>query len=425
MIRAIKVRLYPNQEQEEILSKTFGCCRFIYNKMLEERKQVYEQLKDDKQAFYNYKYKTEPQYKQEHEFLKEVDSKALQSEWRHLKSAYDNFFRNIKKKTKGKKGFPKFKSKRSKQSYTTYNINSNCKIAFENKKIKLPKIKSWINYRDDRNFSEDIKHITVSKTKSGKYYASIIIEIHLDIEPKQKIHDDKIIGFDMSASKFLITKELELSNPRFYRNEELKLKKLHREVSRKKKGSNNRNKARLRLAKLYEKVNSRKKDWIHKVSHLLSEHFDCIILEDLNVKGMQKFNSGLSKSVSLDFSWNQFVNILKYKMEAKGKHLVVIDRYFPSSKLCSKCYFKNNELQLNDREWTCPTCNSEHNRDINASINIRNEGLRDLKKQQDITIISNTNVAVGTTVNAFGEDVRLMLGQQFSMNYESKPLRAW
>lgn len=425
MIRAIKVRLYPNQEQEEILSKTFGCCRFIYNKMLEERKQVYEQLKDDKQAFYNYKYKTEPQYKQEHEFLKEVDSKALQSEWRHLKSAYDNFFRNIKKKTKGKKGFPKFKSKRSKQSYTTYNINNNCKIAFENKKIKLPKIKSWINYRDDRTFSEDIKHITVSKTKSGKYYASIIIEIHLDIEPKQKIHDDKIIGFDMSASKFLITKELELSNPRFYRNEELKLKKLHREVSRKKKGSNNRNKARLRLAKLYEKVNSRKKDWIHKVSHLLSEHFDCIILEDLNVKGMQKFNSGLSKSVSLDFSWNQFVNILKYKMEAKGKHLVVIDRYFPSSKLCSKCYFKNNELKLNDREWTCPTCNSEHNRDINASINIRNEGLRDLKKQQDITIISNTNVAVGTTVNAFGEDVRLMLGQQFSMNYESKPLRAW
>ena len=423
MNRAIKIRLYPNQKQEDILSKIFGCCRFIYNKMLEERKQVYEQLKDDKQTLYNYKYKTEKQYKQEYKFLKEVDSKALQSEWRYLKSAYDNFFRNIKKGIK--KGFPKFKSKRSRQSYTTYNINNNCKITFENRKLKLPKIKTWINYRDDRTFKEDIKHITVSKTKSGKYYASIIIEIDFDIEPKQEIHDDKIIGFDMSASKFLITKELELSNPRFYRNEELKLKKLHREVNRKKKGSNNRNKARLRLAKLYEKINNRKKDWIHKITHLLSEHFDCIILEDLNVKEIQKLNSGLSKSVSLDFSWNQFVNVLKYKMEARGKHLILIDRFFPSSKLCSKCYFKNNELKLSERKWICPKCNSEHNRDINTSINIRNKGLRIFKKQQHITIISNTNVAVGTTVNAFGEDVRLSLGEQFSINYESKPLRAW
>lgn len=421
MNRAIKVRLYPNQEQEEILNKIFGCCRFIYNKMLEERKQVYEQLKDDKQVLYNYKYKTEKLYKQEHEFLKEVDSKALQSEWRHLKSAYDNFFRNIKKGIK--KGFPKFKSKRSRQSYTTYNTNNNCKIAFENRKLKLPKIKTWINYRDDRIFNEDIKHITVSKTKSGKYYASIIIKIDLDIELKQKIHDDKIIGFDMSASKFLITKELELSNPRFYRNEELKIKKIHREVSRKKKGSNNRNKARLRLAKLYEKINNRKKDWIHKLTHLLSEHFDSVILEDLNIRGMQKFNSGISKSVSLDFSWNQFVNVLKYKMKAKGKHLILIDKYFPSSKLCSVCGYKNNELGLKDREWTCPKCNTHHNRDINASENIRKEGLK-LLREANITIINNNDYTVGTTVNAFGEDVRLSLGEQFSMNYESKPLRA-
>ncbi|TFF99230.1 MAG: transposase, partial [Promethearchaeota archaeon] len=277
--RAIKVRVYPNQQQGIMLNKTFGCCRFIYNKMLEEWISVYEELKDDKDALYDHKYTTEKHYKREFEFLKEVDSKALQSEWRHLKSAYDNFFRNIQNGIK--KGFPKFKSKRSRQSYTTYNINNNCKIDFERKKLKLPKI-SWINYRDDRVFDQDIKHITVSKTRSGKYYASIIIEIESKIESLQEIEDDKIVAFDMSASKVLITKEFGFSNPRFYRNEETKLKKLHREVSRKKKGSHNRNRARKKLARLYEKINNRKKDWMHKMTHLLSEHFDCVILEDLN-----------------------------------------------------------------------------------------------------------------------------------------------
>jgi len=151
-------------------------------------------------------------------------------------------------------------------------------------------------------FDQDIKHITVSKTKSGKYFASILIEIENDVEPKRVIEKDKIVAFDMSESKFLINKEFGLSNPRFYRNEETKLRKLHRDVSRKKKGSNNRGRARKKLAELYESINNRKKDWMHKMTHLLSEHFDCVILEDLRIKGMQQFNSGLSKSVSLDFS---------------------------------------------------------------------------------------------------------------------------
>jgi len=387
--------------------------------MLEERIKVYEELKDDKDALYKHKYKTEKQYKLEFEFLKEVDSKALQSEWRHLKSAYDNFFRNIENGIK--KGFPKFKSKRSRQSYTTYNINNNCKIEFERKKLKLPKI-TWINYRDDRVFEQDIKHITVSKTKSGKYYASIIIEIEHDMEPKQVIGEDKIVAFDMSASKFLITKEFGLANPRFYRTEEAKLRKIHREVSRKRKGSNNRNRARKKLARLYEKINNHKKDWMHKMTHLLSEHFDCVILEDLNIKGMQSFNSGVSKSVSLDFSWYQFVSTLKYKMEEKGKYLILVDRFFPSSKLCSNCGYKNEDLELKDREWTCPNCNAHHERDVNASENIRNEGVKQLE-ENNITIISNNDTAVGTTVDAFGEDVRLILGQQFSMNYESHAFR--
>ena len=387
--------------------------------MLEERKNIYQELKDDKDAFNAHKYKTERQYKQDHSFLKEVDSKALQSEWRHLISAYDKFFRNLKKGIK--KGFPRFKSKRAKQSYTTYNINFNCKIDFENKKLKLPKIKTWIKYRDDREFNEDIKHITVSKTKSGKYFVSILIEIESKVIPKQLIEENKIIGFDMSASKFLIAKELKLSSPRFYRKKESKLKGLHREASRKEKGSSNRNRARINLSRLYEKIENRKRDWIHKITHLLSKHFDCVILEDLNIKGMQRFNSGLSKSVTLDFSWNQFVTILKYKMEQKGKHLILVDRYFPSSKLCSECGYKKEDLELSDREWVCPKCEVHHDRDINASVNLRKEGIRSLK-ENDITIISRYDTTVGTTVDAFGENVRLLdreIQEQFSMNYES------
>lgn len=415
MNRAYKFRIYPNKEQRELLDKTFGCCRFIYNKMLEERKTVYEQKKNDKKALNNYKYKTEKQYKQEYEFLKEVDSKALQSEWRNLQSAFRNFFNGLKK---GRKvGFPKFKSRKTKQTYTTFSINNNCKIDFEKRKIKFPKINTWINYRDDRIFIEEIKHITVSKNRSGKYHASIVIERESSITPRQELEDNKIIGFDMSAPKFLIAKEIEFVNPRFYRMEQKKLKKLHRELSRKQKGSSNNKKSTLKLAKLYNKINNRKKDWMHKVSHLLSEHFDCVILEDLNIKGMQHFNSGLSKSVTLDFSWNFFVNILRYKMEQKGKYLILIDRYFPSSKICSVCGYVNNQLRLDHRKWTCPECNIEHNRDINASINIRSNGLEILKGNH-IKIIKNNDRTVGTTEFAFGEDVRL-INQQFLRKKEA------
>jgi len=393
--------------------------------MLEERIQVYESLKDDKPALYNYKYKTEKEYKQRHPFLKKVDSIALQSARENLENAYQNFFKNLRKGLK--KGFPKFKSKRARQSYTTKMVNGNCQMDFSKKKLKLPKFKSWLNYRDDRVFQDKIRRITVSKTKTNKYFASILIEIENNVFAKQVIDENKIMGFDMSASKFLITKELELSNPQFYRKEENKLKKLHREVSSKKKDSNNRNRARLKLAKLYEKIENRKRDWIHKITHLLSEDFDCVILEDLNVKGMQQFNSGLSKSVSLDFSWNQFINILRYKLEAKRRYLLLIDRYFPSSKLCSECGFKNESLELKDRKWTCPKCNAEHNRDVNASINIKDEGLRILK-DKNITIIKSLNdTTVGTTVNAFGEDVRLLnhqpIQEQSLMNYESTVFR--
>jgi putative transposase len=359
--------------------------------MLTERNEVYELLKSDKNQLYNYKYKTEKQYKAKFEFLKEVDSKALQSTTQNLLEAFQNFFKNIKEreqnKTKRFIGYPRFKSKKEKQSYTTYNINNNIKIDFIRKRIKLPKIKTWIMYLDDRTFVEPIRHVTVSKTKSGKYFVAIIIEKELDVTPMVELRVDRIGAFDMSASDFLVGEGEDFCNPRFYRSSEAKLKRLHRQLSRKKKGSQNRLKARLRLARYYEKIANRKKDWTHNLTCTISDNYDAVILEDLNIRAMQKFNSGLSKSVSLDFSWHQFKMILKYKLEWQGKHYQEVGRFFPSSKLCSICAYKNRSLELAEREWVCPKCSARHLRDENSSINLKKEGIR-LLQEKGIAIIS-------------------------------------
>lgn len=383
--KAIKIRIYPNVLEREFLNKTFGCCRLLWNQMLAERNEVYQQLKENSEALRAHKYKTEKEYKQDFKFMIEVDSKALQSTTRHLLEAFQKFFKGLKQARKV--GYPNFKSKKHEQAYTTYNINNNIKIDFTKKRIKLPKIKTWIKYKDDREFVEPIRHVTVSKTKSGKYYISILIDEELGITPLEVIHCDVIAAFDMSASEFLVGEGESYSNPRFYRSSEPKLKKLHRQVSRKKKGSQNRWKARLKLARLYEKIANQKRDWTHKTALKLANTYDAIILEDLNVKGMQQFNSGLAKSVSLDFSWHQFKNILKYKLEWRGKHYQEVDRFFPSSKLCSVCGYKNENLTLASREWTCTECDMHHHRDKNASTNIKIEGIH-LLEEKGIKVIS-------------------------------------
>lgn len=383
--KAIKVRIYPTFLEQELLNKTFGCCRLLWNQMLAERNAVYHQLKKDSEALSAHKYKTEKVYKQEFEFMTDVDSKALQSTTRHLLAAFQNFFKGLKEAQKV--GYPRFKSKKHQQTYTTYNINYNIKIDFEKQCIKLPKIKTWIKIKDKRRFEEPIRHVTVSKTKSGKYYVSILIEEVLDVTPLKEVHCDNIAAFDMSASEFLVGKEETFSNPQFYRSSEISLKKLHRQVSRKRKGSHNRWKARIRLARLYKKIANQKRDWTHKTTLWLAERFDAVILEDLNMKDMQQFNSGLSKSVTLDFSWHQFKIILKYKLEWRGKHYQEVDRFFASSKLCSVCGYKNESLTLGYREWVCPECGTHHHRDKNASTNIKKEGIR-LLEERDITVIT-------------------------------------
>ncbi len=386
--KAIKFRLYPNKQQREILGKTFGCSRFIWNLMLTERKNIYALLKHDKEALFDYFYKTETIYKKHFPFLSNVDSIALQQSRIDLITAYKNFFDGSKS---GRKvGFPRFKSKRGKQTYRTTMTNNNLKLDFHQKCIKLPKIKSWIKYRDDRVWDIEelpIRSITVSKTKSGKYFASIHIS-HASPTPLTQVRESHIGAFDMSFSNFLIGAEKQFKNPHFYRSELARLGRYHRYHSRKKKGSKNREKARIKLSRHYDKITNRKKDWTHKKALKLAKDYDAVVLEDLNIRAMQQFNKGWAKTISFDFSWNMFKTILKYKLKWHGKLYQEVGRFYPSSKLCSVCGYKKTDLQLKDREWTCPSCGTHHNRDINSAVNIKVEGIR-LLKDRGIKIISS------------------------------------
>jgi len=289
--------------------------------------------------------------------------------------------------------------------------------------IKLPKLK-WIRYKDERVFTQKIKHATVSKTKTGKYFVSLTLEAQEDVELLKEVRTSKICAYDMSAREFLVNHLVKMESPRFYRTEEKKIAKAQRILSRKQEGSKNYVKARLKVAKLYEKVYNRKNDWTHKLTRELADTYEAIILEDLNIKGMQKFNSGLSKSVTLDFSWHQFTTYLKYKMEWNGHHFVKVNRFFASSQTCSKCGEKANHLTLNDRIWTCEACDTTHDRDVNASLNLLREGMRILREERGITIIHDDTTTDGTAgSHAFGEDVRPIsiltnLYRQTSMNKE-------
>ena len=380
--------------------------------MIEERKEIYQLYKHDKDKLHNHKYRTEKQYKELYPFLKEADSNSLQQARRHLQTAYKNFFRNIKdrknRKTKRYVGYPKFKSKYNKQSYTTCITNSNIKIDWNKKLLKVPKLKQWIDFNDYRIIDADIRNVTISKTKTKRYFASILFTANIQTEePKRIISEDKIVAFDMSTKNFLVNENFKFANPRFYRKSLNKLKRKHRKLSRKEKGSNNREKARLILANQYNKIYNQKNDWTHKITHRFSKNYDAVVLEDLNIDGMKQFNKGLAKSVSLDFSWNQFKTYLDYKCKRARNHLVLVGRYFASSKLCSNCGYKNTELQLGDREWACPECKSNHDRDVNASINLRKEGIR-LLKENNITIIKsiNDNTIGAMGIHAFGDRVR-------------------
>ena len=363
MKKAYKYRIYPNKEQEIFFAKTFGCCRFVWNKMLAEKLSAYEKGEPIPRI-------TPAKYKEEFPFLKEVDSLALANVQLQIEKAFKDHFKNPKHF-----GLPKFKRKKDKQSYTTNNMNGSIRVDFEKGLLYLPKIKDGIKIKLHRTFDGQVKSATVSKIKDGKYYVSILVETE---EPRNKVIEpkSKVCGIDLGLKHFItITNDFgtyKAEHPKHLRSLEKRLKKLQKDLSRKQKGSKNYEKVRQKLAKLHAYISNARNDFLHKLSKAIINENQVVVVEDINVKGLLKSN--LAKSI-LDSSWSTFLTYLKYKAEWYGRIFIQVAKFFPSSKLCHCCGYKKEDLALYERTWVCPVCGKTHDRDINASINLYLVGL--------------------------------------------------
>ena len=360
MEKSFKYRIYPTQEQENLIQKTFGCSRFIYNYFLNKKIELYKSEK--KSITYNECSKDLTLLKNEIDWLKEPDKCSLQNSLKDLDNAYRKFF-------KEKSGFPRFKSKKNnKKSYRT---NSN--IKFSDGYIQLPKL-GKLKLSNDKMIPQGrILNATLSQSPSGKYFISLCC---MDVEIKPLERTEHTIGIDLGIKHFAITSDGEVfSNPKHLEKSLQKLAKLQRELSRKPKGSSNRNKARIKVARLYEKITNQRKDFLQKLTTNLVRENDVICIESLNVAGMMK-NKKLARQIG-DVSWHEFTRQLEYKSNWYGRQLIKIDTFYASSQTCNVCGNKNpNVKDLSVREWTCPVCSTTHDRDLNASINILNEGLK-------------------------------------------------
>lgn len=359
-------RISPSKEQEVLINKTFGCCRFIYNNLLSDRTEYYKENKSSLKKEVSY-------YKKDNAFLKEVDSLALANAKKNLDTAFKNFFEK-------RSGYPCFKKKGINESYTTnrlVNKNGNENISISNGYIKLPKL-GLVKIKQHRPIREGaiIKSCTISY-KAGNYYISILIEYeeHINYIDKKSIPLDKVIGLDyMSQGLYIDSNGIEANYPNFYRKSEKKLARLQKELSKKKKGSNNYKKQLKKVQKLSKHIADQRKDFLHKLSNQITNDYWLICIEDINLSAFKKMLK-LGKSTS-DNGFGLFRTFLEYKSHKKGGYIIKIDKYYPSSKVCNVCGYKNTELTLKDREWICPVCGTLHNRDNNAAINIKNEGYR-------------------------------------------------
>lgn len=373
--KAYKIRIYPNEVQKVFFAKSFGCTRFIWNRMLADKKDYYRLHK-------KFLKNTPAQYKKEFEWLREVDSLALANVQMQLQQGFQSFFK------RPDTGFPKFKHKGKKDSYTTNNQKGT--VAIDGSFIKLPKI-GRIKANIHRSINGLIKSVTVSKAPTGKYYVSVLVETIAT--PFLKTQSN--IGIDLGLTDFIVLSDgTKVANPKFLAKLKDKLARAQKIMSkrsavakkanRKLSESSNYQKQKRKVANIHEKISNSRKDFLHKQSFNIVKSHDIIVIEDLNVSGMLK-NHKLAKAIS-DSSWSTFTTMLDYKADWYGKQLIKVDRWFPSSKTCSVCGYVlgKDELKLSDRSWNCPSCKSENDRDLNASVNILNEGLRCLTLKEPL-----------------------------------------
>lgn len=375
MLRAIKVRLYPNKQQEQALNKVLGSYRFVYNHMLARKQEAYNTDKtnlslNELSKYFHHELRKDEQYV----WLKEQNTQVMGQSIRQMLTAYDKFF-------KEHKGFPKFKSKKDKQS-ALFPLNAISKRnTFETRHITLVKQLKNIKFRCSdlyfkrlRKYKDNIRSATLSKTKSGNFFLSILMDIpQYEIVKFKKTN--KEVGIDLGVKDFVITSDgKKFENKHFFKNDERKLKKLQLQLFKKKVGSNNFNKQRIKIAKTFERITNKKENYIHYVVNELLSSYDTIYMEDLSVSGMLR-NHHLAKAIS-EVGFYKFKDILKSKAIANDKKVVLIDKFYPSSKTCSQCGYIHKGLKLKDRHWQCPNCGEQHDRDFNAALNILCEGQR-------------------------------------------------
>ena len=359
--RGFKARLYPTEEQQVLFTKTFGCCRFIYNKILNDKIEYYK-------AYGKSKTFTPALYKEDYIWLKEVDSLALANAQLHVQKAFKSFFEH-------KTSFPVFKSKhKSKQSYTTNNQNGSIRI--ENNTLKLPKV-GFVKIKQYRKLPTDaiIKSATISKSASGNYFCSILLEYEIDIPDNVIADESNTIAFDYSSpSIYIDSNNYSPDINHWYRKNQDKLANEQRKLSHMKKGSNNYIKQCKRIAKLHERIANQRADFCHQQSRKIANSYNAVVFEDIDLHALAQALK-LGKNTN-DNGFGMFRNFLKYKMEEQGKYFIKVSRWYPSTKTCGACGYINKNITLKERHWVCPECGSIHDRDYNAALNIKKEGLR-------------------------------------------------